>query len=111
MAVRAAVTDDLTSSRQRFLRRAIVAGGTRSGAGASDLDCEAGDLGRIRADADAVRLEGLLLRLSGAGGAGDDRPGVAHGLAGRGGETGDVGDDRLRHLGFDEGGGLLLLCA
>ena len=28
MAVRAAVSDDITSTRERFLRRAIVAGGT-----------------------------------------------------------------------------------
>ena len=36
---------------------------------------------------------------------------MPHGLAGRRREAGDVGDDRLRHLRLDEGGGLLLLVA
>ena len=56
-------------------------------------------------------LERVLLRLGGARGAGDDRARVAHRLAGRRGEAGDVGDDRLRHLRLDEVGGLLLLVA
>ncbi len=70
-----------------------------------------GHLGRRRADLDAARLERVLLRLRGAGGAGDDRAGVAHRLAGRRREAGDVGEDRLRHVLGDELGRLLLLVA
>ena len=55
----------------------------RLGLRADRLGGELGRLGRALADADALRLERLLLRLGGAGGAGDDRPGVAHLLAGR----------------------------
>src|SRR5699024_10263306 len=40
-------------------------------------------------------FEGLLLRLGGSGGAGDDRTGMPHRLALGGGEPGDVPDDRL----------------
>ena len=55
-----------------------------------------------------LRLERLGLRDRGALGAGDDRAGVAHRLAGRRGEAGDVADDRLGHVLGDELGGLLL---
>ena len=48
---------------------------------ARDLGDELGGLGRRRADADALRLERVLLALRGAGRAGDDRAGVAHRLA------------------------------
>ena len=57
------------------------------------------------------RLERRLLARGGARGAGDDRTGVAHRLARRSGEPGDVGDDRLRHVLGDERAGLLLLVA
>src|SRR5690625_7614432 len=60
-----------------------------------DLVGEAGRLARGLADLDAGGLERDLLRLGGAGGAGDDGSGVAHGLALGGGETGDVADNRL----------------
>src|SRR6185295_16132191 len=50
----------------------------------------------------------VLLRLRGPRGAGDDRPGVAHLLAGRRGEAGDVGDYRLGDARGDELGGALL---
>ena len=65
-------------------------------------------LGRALADPHALGLERFLLRLRGPRGAGDDRPGVAHLLAGRRGEAGDVGDDRLGDLGGDELGRPLL---
>src|SRR5699024_8745329 len=45
--------------------------------------------------------EGLFPRLRGAGGAGDDRAGVAHGLALGGGGARDVADDRLADVGLD----------
>src|SRR3990170_8662118 len=76
---------------------------------ADQLGDELCGLRRGRADTDAVRLERLLLRCGGAGGAGDDRARVAHRLPRRRGEAGDVPDDRLRHPLADEGGCLLLL--
>src|SRR5215204_2815350 len=82
-----------------------------SGTCADEVRGELSDLGRRRADADAAGLEGFLLGLRRAGGAGDDRAGVAHRLAGRRREAGDVGDDGLRHLGVDVLGCLLLLGA
>src|SRR5579884_2125412 len=69
------------------------------------------DLGRRRPDLDAARLERFLLPLRRPGGARDDRAGVAHRLAGRGRESGDVREHRLRHVLGDERGGLLLLVA
>ena len=72
---------------------------------------DGGDLGglaRAAPDPDALRLERLLLGLGGARGAGDDRAGVAHLLAGRRGEAGDVGDDRLGDVLGDVVGGTLL---
>src|SRR5215212_198092 len=75
---------------------------------ARDLGRDLGDLGRRLADAHAALLERSLLRLGGARGAGDDRARVAHRLPGRGGEAGDVGDDRLAHMLGDVLRGLLL---
>src|SRR5262245_18225302 len=80
----------------------------RLGLRADRLGGELGGLGRALADPDALGLEGLLLRLRRPGGAGDDRPGVPHLLAGRGGEAGDVGDDGLGDILGDEFGGALL---
>ena len=68
-------------------------------------------LGRVAPDRDALRLQRLRLRLRRAGRAGDDRAGVAHALAGRRLEAGDVGDHRLRHVLADVLGGALLLVA
>src|SRR5215213_5965620 len=73
-----------------------------------DFDRDRRGLGRAFADPHALRLERLFLRRGGAGGAGDDRAGVAHLLARGGGEAGDVGDHRLGDLGGDELGGALL---
>src|SRR6266540_2817438 len=80
-------------------------------ASAGGFGCEIRDLGGSRPDPHAAGLEGFLLRLRRPRRARDDRARVAHRLAGRGGEAGDVGDDRLRHLRLDEGGGLLLVVA
>ena len=76
---------------------------------AGDLGHDLGGLGRRRADADPLLLERRLLGLGRARRARDDRARVAHRLAGRSREARDVGDDRLRQLGLDEGGRLLLL--
>ena len=73
-----------------------------------DLAHQARGLARGLADPHAGGLEGHLLRLGRAGRAGDDRAGVAHGLAGRGGEAGDVADHRLGDVGLDEVGRPLL---
>src|SRR5690606_13896969 len=73
-----------------------------------DLPHDAGGLARGAADADADLLQGLLLGLRRTGRAGDDRAGVAHGLALGRGEPGDVAHDRLGHVLLDEGGGPLL---
>src|SRR4051794_23731022 len=70
--------------------------------GADDLPHQPGGLRRRLADPDPGGLEGLLLRLRGAGRAGDDGAGVAHGLALGRGEPGDVADDRLGDVGLDE---------
>ena len=75
------------------------------------LGNELRDLGRRGTDLDTAGLERFLLRLGSAGRAGDDRAGVAHRLAGRGGEAGDVGEDGLGHLLADETGGPFLLVA
>ena len=77
------------SARVTVRTRAALAGALHR------LDRELRGLGRALADPHALRLERLLLRLGGARGAGDDRPGVAHLLARRRGEAGDVGDHRL----------------
>src|SRR4051812_24015886 len=66
------------------------------------------DLGRRRADLDAARLERFLLPGGRARGAGDDRARVAHRLAGRRGEAGDVREHRLRDVLGDVCRGLLL---
>src|SRR5947209_4051092 len=80
-----------------------------------NTSCDVGDelrhLGRRRADGDAARLQRLLLALGRSGRAGDDRTGVAHRLARRRGEAGDVGEHGLRHGLLDEARGLLLLVA
>src|SRR5690606_815658 len=73
----------------------------RSGEVLDDLAHEIGGLGGGLAHLDAGGLEGLLLRLRGAGGAGHDRAGVAHRLALGGGEARDVADDRLGDVGLD----------
>src|SRR6516164_10927998 len=73
-----------------------------------DLADEQGRAAGGPAHADAHLLQRLLLRLRGAGGAGDDRPGVAHGLALGRGEPGHVGDHRLADALLDVGGGPLL---
>src|SRR6185436_20281579 len=81
----------------------------------ADCACNLGGkprgLGRRRADPNPVCLECLLLALGGTGRPGDNRPRMPHRLPRRGREAGDVADDRLRHLGADELGGLLLLVA
>src|SRR4051794_5917244 len=68
-------------------------------------------LGRAFADPHALCFERVLLRLRRARGAGDDRAGVAHLLAGRRGEAGDVGHNRLGNLAGDELGCPLLRVA
>src|SRR5262245_39913227 len=70
-----------------------------------------GDLGRVGADPHAAGLERLLLGLGRPARAGDDGAGVAHLLARRRLEAGDVCDDRRRHARGDVVGGLLLLAA
>src|SRR5215469_13458754 len=55
-------------------------GGPAVSAAPHDLADEHGRATRGPAHADAHLLQRLLFRLGGAGGAGDDRPGVAHGL-------------------------------
>src|SRR5207244_8786778 len=70
---------------------------------------ELGGLRRRRADANALRLERVLLGLSRARRARDDRARVPHRLARRRRETRDVRDGRLAELRLDERGCLLLL--
>src|SRR5699024_4374688 len=81
--------------------RPVSPGRVCSGLALDDLAHEIGGLGGGLAHLDAGGLEGLLLRLRGAGGAGDDRAGVAHGLALGSGEARDVADDRLADVGLD----------
>src|SRR5262245_15436911 len=88
-----------------------AAGSTRREALPERLLHQRGDLGRVRPDPDAAGLERLLLGLGRPAGAGDDGAGVAHVLARRRLEAGDVGDDRRRHARRDVVGGLLLLAA
>ena len=66
-----------------------------------------GGLARGLAHGDARRLERVLLVLGGALASGDDGAGVAHLLAFGGGETGDVGDNRLGHVLLGPCGGVL----
>ncbi len=66
------------------------------------------DLGRAIDDGRAGGGEGLHLGLCGAGGADDDRSGVAHPASRRGGGPGDEGDDRLGRVRADVLRGLLL---
>src|SRR4051812_47149991 len=75
---------------------------------AGNLGRDLGDLGRGAAHPHALPLERLRLGRGRALRAGYDRARVTHGLAGRGGEAGDVGDDRLGDVLGDEVGGLLL---
>src|SRR6266567_932419 len=74
-------------------------------AGLHELPDQPGGLARGTAHLDADLLECLLLRLRRSRRAGDDRSRVAHGLAFRRGEPGDVGDHWLGHVGVDIGGG------
>ncbi len=71
-----------------------------------DVGHELAGLGRVEADRDTRRPEGVHLALGGALAAGDDGAGVAHLLAWRGGDAGHVGDHGLVHLGPDELGRL-----
>src|SRR5262249_4392804 len=73
-----------------------------------DLAHQAGGLAQGLAPPDADLLQRFLLGLGGAGRAGDDGAGVAHGLALGRGEPGDVTDDRLGHVLLDVGRGPLL---
>src|SRR3954447_9585580 len=86
----------------------VVARLRSAGQRAGDLGGDLGHLGRRAAAAHAARLERLLLGRGGARGARDDRAGVAHRLAGRGREAGDVGDDGFEDVLGDVLGGLLL---
>src|SRR4051794_11302127 len=79
-----------------------------SGGLPQDLDRDLGDLGGGAPDAHALGLERLGLRRGGALRAGDDRARVAHRLARRRREAGDVADDGLGDVLADELGGLLL---
>src|SRR6478752_9505822 len=69
---------------------------------------EGGGLAGGLADPDAGLLQGFLLGLRRARGTRDDRAGVPHRFALRGGEPGHVADDRLGHVLLDEGPGPLL---
>ena len=60
------------------------------------------DLGRGTGDADAGGLQGGDLVPGAAFAAGDDGAGVAHALAGRGGDAGDIGHHRLADVGLAE---------
>src|SRR5215469_13754214 len=75
---------------------------------AHDLADQRGGLARGLADVDACLLERFLLRLGGAGRAGDDRTRVAHRLAFWRGEPGHVADDGLGDVLLDERGRALL---
>src|SRR5690606_10890798 len=91
------------------LRRArLIAARAVSGEALHDLAHEIGGLCGGLAHLHASGLEGLLLRLRGARGAGDDRAGVAHRLALGGGEARDVADDGLGDVGLDVLGRTLL---
>src|SRR5690349_13205605 len=69
---------------------------------------EGGGLAGGLADPDAGLLQGFLLGLRRARGTRDDRAGVPHRLALRGGEPGHVADDRLGLVLVDAGSGPLL---
>src|SRR5690554_4888419 len=88
--------ESISTARSQYLQRR------------QDLPHEGRRLGRRLADLDSGGLQGLLLRLSRTGRAGDDGAGVAHRLALGSGEAGDVADDRLGHVGLDEVGCTLL---
>src|SRR5919201_1252802 len=113
MATRSKITaSEVVPGSRLATPRAVLPGRMlRSGARAGDLGRQERHLGGIRADADAVRLERLLLCLRGAGRARDDRARVANRLPRRRRKARDVRDDGLRHLALDELGGLLLLGA
>ena len=61
-----------------------------------DLHHQLAGLGRVQARPDAGRAQGVHLALGGALAARHDGAGVAHLLARRGGDAGDVGRHRLR---------------
>src|SRR6185295_12220506 len=65
-------------------------------------------VGRALDGGDASRFHGRHLLGRGPLAAGDDRAGVAHAAARRGGLTADEADHRLGDVGLDEGGGLFL---
>ncbi len=69
------------------------------------------ELGRRAHRRDAGMLEGRVLVRRGALAAGDHRAGVAHALAGRRRDAGDVGDHRLADVAVDELGRRLLVAA
>src|ERR1700721_311136 len=98
-----------TRSAARQIRSAGRRRGWRGSLQAlDDLADEGGGLARRLADADAGLLQGFLLGLGGAGGAGDDGAGVAHRLALGPGEARDVADDRLGDVLLDERRGAFL---
>ena len=112
-----AANQDRLAGEVRSLREevgAVAAGNERGvrdrelGAGAQDLDRDLGHLRGVAAHAHALGLERLGLRGRGALRAGHDRAGVAHRLARRRGEAGDVGQHRLGDLVRDVLGRLLL---
>src|SRR5438552_2315782 len=95
------VLDELTPGARRRISRIALEP-------AHDLGHQLARGGGIRRDPNTSRLERFHFRLRGALRSGDDRPRVPHLLARRGGDAGDVADDRLRHLGAYEVGGFLL---
>src|SRR5438309_11886293 len=76
-----------------------------------DLPHQGGGLRGSLAHFDAGGLQSLLLALGGAGTRRHDGTGVAHRLALRSREPGDVADDRLRHVLADERRGPLFRVA
>src|SRR3954452_18241718 len=100
-------TTQCTAAREEC-RRLLGDGWGGPSEGGDDLTHQTSGLARRPADLDAGGLEGLLLGLGCARRARDDGAGVAHRLALRRGEPGDVADDRLRHVLGDEGRGALL---
>src|ERR1019366_7260271 len=84
-----------------FSRSQRSAGYSSGGAerrAAEDLDRDLGGFGGRATDPYALGFERLGLGRGRPGAARDDRAGVAHLLARRGGEAGDVGDHRLAHV-------------
>jgi hypothetical protein len=61
--------------------------------------------GRVARDGEAALFHDGQLGVGRVGAAGDQRAGVAHALAGRGGHAGDEADDGLLHVGLAPAGG------